>query len=101
MQNLKEETLQTLSEHGKSIDDIRWVCGFMGEIPVDEFWIVSNRKYDEGFGGAEVKDIYIVGDDWWLERAEYDGSEWWEYKTIPTRPSTVVNDALNAVFRYY
>ena len=27
-----------------------------------------------------------VGDNWWLERAEYDGSEWWEFKTIPKEP---------------
>lgn len=24
--------------------------------------------------------------DWWLERAEYDGAEWWDYMTYPTKP---------------
>lgn len=26
----------------------------------------------------------VVGDDWWLERHEYDGSEWWEFKRLPS-----------------
>lgn len=28
----------------------------------------------------------MAGDDWWLERAEYDGSEWWKFKTLPVEP---------------
>lgn len=32
----------------------------------------------------------LVGDGWWIERAEYDGSEWWEFKTIPTEKVKVV-----------
>lgn len=31
----------------------------------------------------------LVGDGWWIERAEYDGSEWWEFKTIPTEKDKV------------
>ena len=31
-------------------------------------------------------DLLIVGDDWWLERHEYDGAEWWEFKTLPCEP---------------
>lgn len=98
MANLKEETLKMLSDCGKTVDDIRWIGGFMGEIPVDQFFKVADREYDDGFGSAEVMDIYIVGDDWWLERGEYDGSEWWEYKTIPAKPTNVTDDPLDAVF---
>lgn len=25
----------------------------------------------------------VVGKDFWLERGEYDGSEWWSFKTTP------------------
>ena len=32
----------------------------------------------------------LVGDGWWIERFEYDGSEWWEFKTIPIEKSKVV-----------
>lgn len=28
-------------------------------------------------------DLKIVGDDWWLERSEYDGAERWNFKTLP------------------
>ena len=28
----------------------------------------------------------VVGNNWWLERHEYDGSEWWEYKQFPVKP---------------
>ena len=46
----------------------------------------SYKNYDDGFGGANVEDVFIVFDDGsWLERGEYDGSEWWEYKITPTR----------------
>ena len=32
-----------------------------------------------------IKNIVIVFEDGtWLERGEYDGSEWWEYKQKPT-----------------
>ena len=31
-------------------------------------------------------DLLIVGKDFWLERVEYDGSEWWEFKTMPREP---------------
>lgn len=34
-----------------------------------------------------LKDCGKTEDDvLWLERHEYDGSEWWEYKTMPTEP---------------
>ena len=27
-----------------------------------------------------AEDLVVVGDNWWIERHEYDGNEWWEYK---------------------
>lgn len=30
--------------------------------------------------------LTLVGEDFWLERKEYDGQEWWEYKTTPIKP---------------
>jgi hypothetical protein len=53
-------------------------------------------NYDDGFGGNEIPlSLVVVGDDWWLERGEYDGSEWWEFKRLPPAPplgSVVVFD---------
>ena len=28
-------------------------------------------------------DLKIIGKDWWMERREYDGAEWWEFKKAP------------------
>ena len=95
--NLKQETLDALAENGKTIDDVRWI-GNGTEIPIDEFLKVADRVYDDGFGGAEVQHIYVVGDYWWLERGEYDGSEWWEFKTLPKKPTITADDPLTAVF---
>lgn len=109
MKNLKTETLEILAENGKTADDVQWVGGVVGmwdnlryvNIPVETFWKVADRRYDDGFGGVEVRGgLIIVGDNWWLERHEYDGSEWWEFKTLPLeRPTeTVTEDAIRAVF---
>jgi len=41
-------------------------------------------KYYNSYGASCVAlDLVVVGDDWWLERYEYDGKEWWEFKTLP------------------
>ncbi|MCR5838295.1 MAG: hypothetical protein K6G94_01515 [Kiritimatiellae bacterium] len=91
MRNLYEETAVFLLECGKSMNDIVFVSGNGHEIPLDNFiQVAKSYDYDNGFGGAEVpEDLLVVGSDWWIERHEYDGSEWWEYKTLPKRSKTV------------
>ena len=91
MINLYDETVSFLTQHGKSIDDIVFVSGNGHEIPIDNFVAIAKAyNYDEGYGSNEVPiDLLVVGKDWWIERYEYDGSEWWEYKTIPLRPKEV------------
>lgn len=82
--NLKKETLEILKENNKSWDDVVAVCGKDFQITKEDFVKYSDTEYDSSFGAAEVaEDLIIVGEGWWLERAEYDGSEWWEYKTFP------------------
>ena len=86
--NLLKETLKILKENKKEQKDILW-CGSkeFGYFSFEEFKKISNEEYDDGFGGQEVvTDILIVGKDFWLERHEYDGSEWWEFKSIPKKP---------------
>lgn len=40
--------------------------------------------YDNGHGAHVVPmGLKIIGDGWWLERGEYDGAEWWEFKRCP------------------
>jgi hypothetical protein len=86
--NLLDETIIALSENGRSPFAVLWVGTADVYFYWDEFVTLADTEYDAGFGGQNVaEDLLVVGSDWWLERHEYDGSEWWEYKTPPTRPS--------------
>ena len=87
MDNLREETLRVLKEHNKTIEDIKFICSGDKNIPIDMFFIKADRMYDNYAGWIEIDEcLMIVGDNWWLERAEYDGSEWWEFRTMPQIP---------------
>lgn len=85
--NLRKETVEILAAQNKTAADIAWVQ--FGEFfcSWDEFVAAANFEYDNGYGGTEIDvSLRVVGTDWWLERGEYDGSEWWEFKTLPTKP---------------
>ena len=86
MANLLQETIKDLINEGKSEDDVIFVTD--GENVNTWEWFKKNAdfRYDNGFGGAEImEDLKIVGKDWWLERHNYDGSEWWEFKKKPKK----------------
>ena len=90
MSNLLHETIGALKENGKTEKDIKWIGSNEVEIPQEMFFKMADTVYDSGYGGQEVaSDLMIVGYDWWLERHEYDGSEWWEFKTIPNKPKNI------------
>lgn len=86
--NLLEETTKTLKGYNKTFDDVEWIGNDYFYINKEVFLKQADRSYDNGYGGAEVNgNLKIVGKDFWLERHEYDGSEWWEYKTMPIKPT--------------
>jgi hypothetical protein len=90
MINLLQETLDTLKENGKSERDVIWAGCTDFQIPWKDFAEISNKEYDDSYGSNKVKmDLLIVGADFWLERHEYDGSEWWEFKTLPSMPNKI------------
>lgn len=92
MKNLLQETIEILSRYNKEAEDVFWVGDKEKYTTWSDFERKSNQDYDNGFGGNEVYDnLIIVGDNWWLERHEYDGSEWWEFKSIPSKPNTKCN----------
>ena len=101
MTKLLEETIEVLSSHGKAMPDVVW-CGCRDfEIPVELFCRLANCKYDSGFGRTKIAtDLVLVGADWWLERHEYDGSEWWGFHTVPAKPESMRDDVLS-LFSYY
>lgn len=100
MANLLEDTLASMNMHGKTVDDIAWIGSKHMEIPIDKFMKLADKWYDGGFGAQEVAtDLVVVfNDGTWLERHEYDGSEWWEYKKTPQRPNFLMENPI-AVMR--
>lgn len=85
--NLLTETENVLKQNGKTWADVKYICQGDSQIPIEVYKQAADRQYDNGYGGAEVADnLYIVGKGWWMERAEYDGAEWWEFKKKPAIP---------------
>ena len=94
--NLLKETIETIEKNGKKTTEILWVGNETHRTDWDNYFKIADTEYDSGFGSPEVaQDLLIVGKDWWLERREYDGSEWWEYKEIPKEPERIIS--LNAL----
>lgn len=48
--------------------------------------------YNEGYGSQELFGTIVFKNNTWLERAEYDGSEWWERRKLPTEESLFSNN---------
>jgi hypothetical protein len=86
--NLLKETKNMLGFVKKTTSDIHWVGTDDGEYVStwDEFEAQADFNYNSGYGGVEINtNLVIVGEDWWLERWEYDGSEGWRFCTKPQR----------------
>jgi len=85
--NLYEETTEVLKEYHLTWKDVEWVgCGEF-YIPLEDVPTLFNVEYDSGYGAPEIaQDLLVVGKGWWLEREEYDGSEWWNFHTCPSKP---------------
>lgn len=91
--NLLQETIQILKENNKTLQDVLWIGSSISDgnsyrlntrTTVEDFVIRANQNYDDGYGREEVNiGLIVVGENFWLERHEYDGAEWWEYKEIP------------------
>ena len=84
--NLLNETRDILLSNNKTFDDVI----FSGDrtthtkMTVKDFLEHANVEYNGGYGIEEINTkLILVGKDFWLERHEYDGSEWWEYKSMP------------------
>lgn len=86
--NLLKETIDVLHRHNKKLSDITQMCDSekrvyrdVNEEDLKEF---LDMNYNYGHGLVEINPfLTLIGKDFWLERAEYDGREWWEYKALP------------------
>ena len=83
MTNLLQETIQDIETSGHEVSDITFIGSLDSGYSCTwgQFLTLADIEYDAGFGGQEIaSDLTIVfrdGSTMW--RAEYDGSEWWEY----------------------
>jgi len=91
--NLLIETIEILENNGKKPVDVLWVGDQNQFVTWENFAKKANFEYDNGFGRNEIDlSLKVVGHDWWLERHEYGGSEWWEFKTLPSKPKVESNE---------
>jgi hypothetical protein len=56
----------------------------------EAFIEVLDFKYDAGYGGQELYGLVWLTDGTWLERGEYDGSEWWDHHICPILPKELL-----------
>ena len=94
MKNLWKETISVLKDHYLTWEDVDHIIldGDNVTISKENFEELARKTdYDNGWGAAEIRtDLIIVGWNWWLERNEYDGSEWWEFRTMPVIPNETI-----------
>ena len=92
MTNFLKETMKKLDDHKKDFyKDVLWIGTNCGSCSVakEDFLVMADFDYDSGYGCEEIlRSLVVVGEDWWLAREEYDGSEWWSYNEKPVlRPT--------------
>ena len=91
MSNLLKETLEILKRNNKTENDVKWVGTTTHKTTWKDFKKNADVDYDSGYGSPKVaQDLLVVGENWWLERDEYDGSEWWDYKDLPKEPTETI-----------
>lgn len=59
-----------------------------GDMALAEFLANElDQDYESGYGTQQVDGTVWFDDNSWLERREYDGSEWWELCECPPLPT--------------
>lgn len=83
MRNFLEETIEEIKCNGRKEEDVMFVGSIDGEYRMtwNSFKEKANFFYDCGYGAQEIATDLIVYfyDGSYMDRREYDGSEWWEY----------------------
>lgn len=100
--DLIQETKDFISALGYKKEDIQWMGGRDFAIPIDDFWNSKPQFYSAGYGWQEVAPDFKVAfkDHSWIQREEYDGSEWWEYYHYPEMPLRI-ESVNNFIAKHY
>lgn len=94
--NAKAELLYQLEKHNLTVKDIAYIRinlfkyeGYVDKINKENIDIedlnVLDFNYDDEYGGQNLYGFVLFANGSWLERHEYDGFEWWEYKKAPLK----------------
>lgn len=88
MKNALEELKEVLEKNNKTTDNIIAIRVILESPKNDDIAIytledLKDVNYDDGFGSQNLYGIILLDDNDWLERVEYDGSEWWECRRNP------------------
>lgn len=91
MTNFLEETKESITQSGHRPEQITFIGSRDGEYGFtfwSDFEKLADFDYDSSYGGQHIaSDLVVVFDDGsYLERGEYDGSEWWDYQKTPDVP---------------
>lgn len=95
MINAKEELLEHIKQRtikcatvslGHEYDENRKTFHLRVGDDLNFFLDQLNFTYDDGYGGQELFGLIWYEDGTWSERGEYDGSEWWEHRSVPNIP---------------
>lgn len=91
MSNLLRETIETMTDAGLTPDDVVFIgSAASGHVCTwAEFQTLADVDYDAGYGSAQVApDLEIrFRDGSFMDRGEYDGSEWWEMHRTFAEPT--------------
>ena len=84
--NAKDELMGELKSVGKTLGDISAMVIMVRGIAVSSVMEIDKLDlvYDPGYGSQELYGTVLFNDGSWLEREEYDGSEDWILKVVPT-----------------
>jgi len=69
-------------------DDIFKLKPLYSNEEYESFLNFLDRKYDSGYGGQNLYGVIFCEDGVWMQRGEYDGSEWWDIYKYPDMRET-------------
>lgn len=100
--NFLDETKQFLSAYDKTLQDIKAIRTNEGNVKdIKKFFKFMDFEYNCDFGMYVIPlDLILIGNDFWLERYEYDGSEEWRFKSYPTLSDQTKDIVLNSDGEY-
>lgn len=101
MTNLLKETEECLRKwQYNTFDDVQSIQLKGRRISIKRFKELADIDYDSGYGFQLVESglVILLKDGTWMERAEYDGSEWWRHVVRPRLIEKISDGDVKSLF---